>query len=396
MFEPQKRTIVITQLTIHVGDPKTGTSSIQYALRKGLIDASPQRIAAWKQPNAVALAKVLRSGDSEKQAERYGEVHDWLTGCGTEHAVISSELFAGPGSTIHQQMPKTLHKALAAHVPEHAQSTRVVAYVRPHASRFLAAFIQRTKTGGIFYDVKTLFEATVKSDTLDYAERFGRWHAQFGDRFILRPFIRSELRNGDAVADFATTLLGETPFRITEDVEENVAVPLHSLAGMRVMHRRFKQVGVGRIGRKILGGAMANTFLPMGPVQGEKPMLDRATVEALIRAYAADAKRLDETFFSAPLMQESLEKSIDKTADHPIDLKPSLYFTQAKKQQLIAISEEIGRQVITPPNLWPRYHLIGRHEFKISAEEAEVLEKNRNRLEHIDTLMADLADILRG
>jgi len=382
------RNELITHLTLHIGDPKTGTSSIQYALGRGLVDASPQRLVLWEQSNAIALARALQPEGVSKQSKRYGEVRDWISRCDADHAVISSEFFSFC-------VPAVLQDVLRHHVPSHADTARIIAYVRPHTSRFMAAFIQHTKAGKIFDDIGTFFENTTKTRSMNRAGRFGRWRRQFGEQFTLRPFIRGELRGQDVVTDFVTEVLGSDPFRLTSPVEQNVAVPLQALAGMQLMHRRLKHAGIPNFCRGILGGAMANTFLPMGKLEGEKPELDRATAAALIKVCAADAKKLDRMFFSAPLMQETLERSIDKVRERPIDLTPSLYFSPARKQRVIALSDEIARSLAEKRKVWLLHQKVRKQQVKVSSEDKAKLAENQSYLERVDRGLAELADVLR-
>lgn len=347
-----------------------------------------QRIAFWHHPNAIPLARALQAEALSQQAKRYGEVRDWLAGLKADHAVISSEFFSGC-------YPQALKQALTTHVPDHAASARVIAYVRPHHSRFLAQFIQRTKAGNYFGGIRALLDDTGVAETLHYARRFGGWRTTFGDRFILRPFLRPELREQDAVIDFLSELLGENPFFLTEPVEENVAVTLRALAGIRMMQKRFKEAGIGPFGRAILGGAMSTQFLPAGPLVGDKPVLDKATAQALTSRYHADAVKLDAMFFGKPLMQQSLERAPDKAIVERMNLKPSLHFTRARRQQIAGLSDDIASQFQQKPELWPMYYRGSKNQITLSLGDQVRLKANHAFLQDIDGKMMALADLLR-
>lgn len=379
---------MIPQLTFHIGDPKTGTSSIQYALHKELVDCGTQRIAFWRQPNAIPLARALEAEGFAHQAERYGEVRNWLVSLDVEHAVISTEFFSGCD-------PNVLHQALSTHVPDHAASARIIAYVRPHHDRFLAQFIQRTKAGNYYGGIRALLKDSGVGKTLQYTRRFGGWRATFGDNFTLRPFLRQELHGQDAVTDFLRELLGDSSFSLTEKVEENVAVPLHALAGLRLMQRRFRKAGIGEFGRAILGGAMSTQFLPAGPLVGEKPVLDRTTVEILSNRYRSDAAELDKMFFGRPLMQKSLERAADRAVDTPIDLTPDRHFETARKKQIVALSDDIAHVFRQKPALWPMSYRHRKGQVDLSPQDAAELDANSDYLQDIEIRLAELANLMR-
>lgn len=337
----------------------------------------------------MSLAKVLKPAETEQLETGYGEVRNWLKGLDTEHAVISSEYFSACN-------PARLQETLSNQVPDHADSARIIAYVRPHHSRFLAAYIQRIKTGVLFADIETFWKKISTERTLLYARRFGDWRATFDDRFTLRPFLRPELRKQDAVIDFVSELLGEqTPFTLSAPIETNVSVPLHTLAGIRMMQKRFRKAGIGSFGCALMGNAMANHFLPLGALDGEKPSLDRAIAQALTDRFRNDAAELDGMFFDKPLMQQSLETAITKVVEEPIDLNPSRYFEPEHKAQIAALSDEIATLFRQKPELWSLHHRMRKRQIELSEEEKQKLILNRAHLYNIDDKMTELADLLR-
>lgn len=376
------------QLIFHIGDPKTGTTSLQHALHQGLVKCDSQKILPWYKRNAVALAHGLRlKQDDSLRWEPFENVPSWLNGTEADIAVISSEFFAWTKPTI-------LHKALLEHVPDHADTTKVIAYVRPHASRFLAAYVQRIKAGKLLGDLDAFFEDTQRADLFKYSKRFGAWKRVFGSRFTLRPFVRSELRGGDIVTDFFSEILQGTPFEINEVIKENMAVTVRSLAGLNYVHCCLRKTKINPRGQRLIGEVLANTYLPAKSLSGEKPKLDRKMAERLIRVYSADAKALDTAFFDRPIMQEALENSLSQTSDQPFDLTPKTHFKPNEIKALSKLTGKLEKCFTNHRQLWATYYNLGKGNLKPTAEQSNKIERHRKKLEATEAMLEEVAAII--
>ena len=386
----------MTQLVFHIGDPKTGTSSIQRALNAGVVDCHGRRILPWKIPNHISKANCLLTDDERQIAQHYTELRDWLVRRDGDLAVVSSEAFSNVP-------PTKLRQTLCKYLPEHSERARVIAYVRPHSSRFLAAFIQRTKTGHLDRPFGEFFRRIRQEDsTLNYSRRFLEWRGVFGDSFALRPFVRSELYNQDVVTDFYRELLGDEAFSVLRPVEENVAVTTRALSGLALMHRGLMKAG-GRMGQqRAVGAYVANHLLLTGPINGPKPKLDRVNAEKLLKAYRKDAVKLDKEFFFRPIMEESLESTLQDAADEPVDLNPATHFSPSERMELDGIIEEAAKTFLRHPKacirhfryvrgLQSQYH-PKRTRFNVFAQKLMY----GRMLGRLDARLKVFADILRG
>lgn len=338
--------------------------------------------------NAIWVARSLKPGGKSKRAGHFKQVSTWLDGSDADIAVLSAENFANIS-------PQVLLQALRRHVPDHANSAKILAYVRPHASRYLSAYIQRTKTGQYFGSFEDFFAHIRGVDPLAYAPRFQQWRDVFGDRFTLKPFIRSELRGGDIVTDFAATILGNAAFSISRPVEENVAITQRALSGLRHVQAALRDDGVSNSHRSWAGIALANFFLPTGPVHGQKPRLDRASAQRLIDTYMDDAEALDAAFFSGPLLQTELASSLSTSIEDPIDMTVSRHFTSAEIQRLTDLGATIAEQYKGAPALWWLRHRNRHRETVLTPEQTAKIEARKDQLDKIDAGLQEVSDILR-
>jgi hypothetical protein len=291
-------------LVLHIGDPKTGTSSIQEVMRNRLWDSPSVTVAYPEQLNSFPLANAL---SDPKQAEhrepRYTKLASWLAATDADVAVVSAEQF-------FRVDPETLLATLKEFMPDYVPTLRIVAYVRPHASRLLSAFMQRGKAGLYFGDMETFFKRTKGEKLLNYTPRFHRWRDTFGDRFILRPMIRSQLRDGDVVSDFLDIVLRGAPFTLRGTVEANPSLPVEFLVGLRDLQAILKRNQVPNGTRHSVGDHVGMTLARTQPGEGAKLQISEALYQSLKDFCQADAEALDADFFGGqPLMAEALAQA---------------------------------------------------------------------------------------
>ncbi len=379
----------MTELVIHIGDPKTGTTSIQKALHKGIVDCHGRTILPWKAPNAISKARCLLRDDKHQIKIQYKGVRDWLKGRNEDIAVLSSESFA-------MVRPGKLQTVLDENLPEHAASARIISYVRPHPSRFLAAYVQRTKTGQNNRALGEFLQHVRRNGTLQYTPRFNRWRRVFGDRFALYPFVRTRLRGEDIVQDFFFRLLGDENFSASRSLSENISVKTRALSGLQLVHEQFAKAGMTAQQRALVGNLLANFFLPKAPAKGDKPRLDRTTTLALIDMFRQDARNLDRAFFGENIMLEGLETALNDAVDEPLDLDPSRYFTSSEMSALIRLGEEAAMTFLSDPAVCNLHFRDIRGHVKLGQIQKKRLALHRRRLGGMDSRLNDIADILRG
>ena len=224
---------MINELIIHMGDTKTGSTSIQRVLSHEMWNAPDRSIVYPALSNHNGLAMTLTQKRAfDKRPVRFERLYEKFTTSDAEFGIISAEHFQFVD-------PRVFDEAVRTFWPDLSERMRLVAYVRPHASKILSAFAERVKLG-LSDSLEQFIDTTAERSLFDYAPRFESWREVFGERFTLRPFIREQLHKGDAVQDFFRFVFGDEEFHIAGEAEANSSLSLSQLAVMRDLHEHMR------------------------------------------------------------------------------------------------------------------------------------------------------------
>ena len=323
-------------LVLHIGDPKTGSSSIQEVLRNRLWQSPSVTLGYPDQLNSFPLANALSDPkQADHRAARYTRLGQWLGSSDADVAVVSAEQF-------FRVDPRALLDTLKEFLPAYVPGLRLVAYVRPHASRFVSAFMQRSKAGLYQGDMETFFERTQGENLLHYAPRFQQWRDVFGDRFTLRPMIRDQLRDGDVVADFLDLVLKGAAFTLRGTVEANPSLPLEHLAALREVQTILKRNTVPAGTRHAVGDHLGRSLAREFPGVGTKLQMSQALYQDIKAFCHSDAQALDKAFFNAPLMEQALDAAADDATPRTQDTLARVHFSE----DTVAALRTTARQLV--------------------------------------------------
>ena len=304
------------RLWLHVGDHKTGSTSIQRVLYERRWSCAGVQLDYPPQFNDASLA---RSGLKPALRARWRPILQqraaWLAASPADVAVMSAEHFSAVD-------PARLVEVLGRFMPDHLAGAGVVAYVRPHAQSILSHYAQRTKCGTSMRRLDQFVDDLKATGGFRYQPRFEAWRRGFGDRFVLRPMLRARLRDGDVVADFLHLVLGGARFTIDAPVSTNEALSLRQLAAVREVQGVLRDRGIDPKIRVSVGsrlGVELNRIAGPGPAAAgdDRIRLDRATAETIRQHWRDDAVAIDAGFLAgepgAPLT-EALDEAIDSAA----------------------------------------------------------------------------------
>lgn len=347
---------MIQELLVHTGDPKTGTSSIQSVLNTGAWRCSSATLVPQQHLNNAPLANALKANAGpDFVQEQFGGIRDWFASRDGGTGVISTEFLA-------RRSPHRLQEVLATYFP--GLPVRTISYVRPHASRAVSAYGQRLKSGTFDGSLPEFCRFITTVPTLYYAKRFPAWRNVFGSGMILRPFVRSVLRDGDAVTDFLYHALGTRDFEALPMNTVNEALSVAELSGLRLVQQVLRRHGLADHHRLTLGGALQRKLSAQSGRSGDKPTLDRASASHLLEAFRVDAQALDSQFFDQPVLEEELLRSCGSVSRDGLDFSPEVHFLPRQRIQLDKAAVRMAALIQKKPKAW-------RQEYQVSVSQRD-------------------------
>jgi len=335
------------KLVLHIGDPKTGSTSIQRALFGGTWSAPGRSIAYPDQINAQPLAMSLHDGARPKQRQaQFRKAADWLAQQKAEIAVLSSEHFA-------PVPPADLKAAVQHFLAGEIAELQVIAYVRPHISRLLSSYTQRVKARGLQKDLDGFFRTVSEQRRFHYTPRFLAWRSEFGAAFTLRPMVRSDLYRGDVVADFLRLTLASEDFTLQGELQANTAPTLDHLACLRELHSAIARAGLAKDIRFTCAKYLASRLDETAP-EGPRLRLPRPLLPVLQQTWSEDAAALDAAFFDGTPMSDALAAAAAGATDEPQPITAQERFDLDRRQALGRLLSALVTELAKAPEQWKR------------------------------------------
>ena len=337
---------MIQELIIHLGDKKTGSTSIQSMLcNKAWVSQSREIVYASDNFHCRPLANAIKRKTKFPLIleQKIRPIRDLLLQSDAHWGIISSEHFEGVS-------PQLLHEAIEDYLPEFKDNMRLLAYVRPHIDRFASSFSERTKLGDFSGSLEDLHEKFNKIDFLKYSPRLRSWKNVFGEKFTARPFVRSRLVDSDVVSDFLSFVSSSLEIKSTKVDKSNVSLCVEDLALIRSLHGFFGETYVDLIQKRTMAavGRRLGGLLAENNINGAKLLVHHELAAIMKDEYMLDAIEVDSEFFSdydSP-MQVALVEYCDKAPLLPQSLDPRDHFSDEYLCRINAFSQLLGRIII--------------------------------------------------
>lgn len=350
------------KLLFHIGHPKTGTTSIQYAFATGRVKLAnghilyPGRLAHnYLRKHFETYVREGRVLPGTPDFPGLATISEQLRRGNYDVAVLSGEVFEESDPIVVQRV---LDKFMLPHVTDHA----VICYIRPHAARTLSSFAERTKAGIFSGMLEAFHEASFRQRRFFYAPSMTQWVNVFGLKFRVRPMMRTELAGGDVLRDFIETGLGpDTQMKIMPGDTANESLSLEDLLVVKLVQDRL-QTRAPRL-RHTMGWELAEAFgaAVRNEARGTRLMLHRTLAERIRDTYRADAEEIDARFFNGrSLMRDELDRAVDEAAPKPQSFDPADYFSAEALRALSVLAAEVDRLMDHKGEPWPDFLLKKR------------------------------------
>ena len=272
---------MVDEVWLHIGIPKSGTSSLQTHFSKNRAALSEQGLAYLTPPkrsSANELAIALNRG-RPSLPDLAADFNHEIEERPEKTALISSEMLYG-------QTPETMLGLMPALAD---RPLTVLVYLSRQDRYIQSRYIQRLKNARFFGSMEEFLEKFQGSGS-DFAHFLAPWQ-DAGDtiRLIPRIFERQRLVGGDVVADAMAQLGLPAPEPAAEPEVVNVSPGLHRVQLLQAAHK----AGV-KDARK-LQRTLAQRF-PQDPAE-RAPIFTRAEARAFLDRYATGNEALRARYF---------------------------------------------------------------------------------------------------
>lgn len=341
---------MVKEIVFHLGDCKTGTTSIQSALAEARFSAAGRTWIYPTRMNHIPVADVLRGDpDPALRHERWSRLAERITAASEDTAIISAETF-------EFVRPEALAEAISTYLPGFDGRMRLITYIRPHAERFVSTYAEKSKQGEFFGPLDDGFRDFLSRRRLTYKPRLSRWKSVFGDAYEVRPMIRDLLPGGDVVTDFLNFAFPGADLSLEKGASDNESLSVADILALQRLHRALSDSpSYPDDVMRALGWNLA-TFLGTlpKPDTARKPRLYRALAETIRNDCIEDAQALDATFFAGTPyagghMARALDRAVDSAPGSPVSMAIEDYYSPDALRMLDGITLLLRRVIEADP-----------------------------------------------
>lgn len=248
------------KLYIHIGNHKTGTTSIQRALKENVTLLKKHDISLFHAGEFLTLNRKQCKSIVCMNIKNVNLLALKLSKLPTNNILISNESFAW---IFEKKVLEELHNALN----EYFKEIKIIVYLRRQDEQAVSHHQEASKSGKnpemLLYGTEPYAIPTYANQHdyyLDYHKRISLWADVFGDdNMIVRVFEKSHLKDNDAVSDFFSILNLPKPKQSIYRLNES-----NSLAKTKVNHLLNAHMGNSYL-RRYISEHLYNEGKPMIP-----------------------------------------------------------------------------------------------------------------------------------
>lgn len=343
-------------LIVHIGDHKTGSTSIQLAFAKGLVTLKGHSLCYPAKLASNVLGGQLRAYDTAATPEARAEAAKPFQALAQRIRTADADFTLISAEELEGVAPRLLQDVLSSYFADLADEVRIVAYVRPHAARITSSYAERIKIGiprVLGSSLEEFGSQKIASKGFVYTPRFTELRRVFGDQFLLRPMIRDQLYKGDVVEDFIHHAFRGLDYEIAADDAANESLCLEDLMRLKVLHQIVDRPNL----RHRLGWEFSRLLghLPPPPSRS-KLKLHKSLADKIHTFYLKDARAMDEAFFGgAPLMESELHTAVKTAIPEAQSCDPAAHLSPAEMHTLTLMSQMVAELLKAPAVDWPAF-----------------------------------------
>lgn len=300
----------MAQIVLHIGDHKTGSTSIQKAMAQLVDNTGGVQYCVSGRGNRIAhhnlVWAIKNKGRHKAELGGWKKLGKEISASSADKCVVSSEAFefVSPAKVLNKSS-----SILDGNV------FRIIVYVRPHFSRMLSGYLQQAKTGQIRESLDDFVKRRSEKKSFMMAQRLARWCEVFGrENIIVRPFIRSLLEKNDVLSDFSVHGLQKDADFLTSAVDTKSVNVSPSMDVVRVIYKCAEYLGtdknkeLARVCEEYVYSPLRSRLADIYPVEsGGKPRFSSETIDYIKDFYLEDAVALDQQYFpGSTVFQDSL------------------------------------------------------------------------------------------
>lgn len=319
-------------LVIHVGDHKTGTSSIQRTLANVRNGRTLQKQGTTycvsgrgKRYAHHSLAdQILKPDNFKGNNDLWAMLAQEIQTSKNHNFIVSSENF-------ENVEPECIKKFTDKYLPK--INIRIILYIRPHISRLISSYSQVTKQGFLHTTLEDFIRKQMKVNSLKYAVRIRKWRDCYGGNIIARPFIRKELHGKNVIDDFLKCALNikdeQFEAKKTFNLIENNVSPSYKIIEVMKIHgstvhnidleeydeTKFKY---NREYARHIFEPLYESLINAYPEGSSKPYISPELLEEIKNFYRQDAQRVDRRCFGKKSFFEQSLNNGDGVVTTPV------------------------------------------------------------------------------
>lgn len=336
------------RLVVHIGDHKTGSTSMQIALARGNVTLKSGKLC-YPLVNQHYCHNFVAHGFVHSLRARFTPDTSGMKRVATIARKANPTLTVLSAEGFEKARPSKVAEAIDEHFKMSRENLVVYCLVRPHISRLSATLSEYIKCGRSSEDpMRDVW--LMRRYWLGFGGRLNRWSNVFGSSFKVSAFKRDEMANGQPLDDLFAKAIGPDMVDVKSQVFENKSLGVEDLMRIHLVQKSLPDLAKWE--RHTVGWYLARKIAAANEPSnsGTKLTFDQATSAKFRKAYWSDASRIDRKFFAdRPVFRDALTEAVDTAPRERLELRPEAWLSpgqladaEAMKSDVLSLTSKDG------------------------------------------------------